>query len=484
MDLSMLSEAQRVQASAIIKKCALSRIYFVKEVLGVEHIEKWQMEQLVLLDSGATKLSIVSGHGVGKTTFCSWIGLHFLLFRDDVKVVITSPSQKQMRDGLVPEMNKWTQKLPEWMSMQLEFIEDRVSRLPNGKNNFVSFRTARKENPEALAGIHAGSVMAIVDEASGVDEVIYETGSGILSSPGAIIVLIGNGTRPSGYFYRTHHELSHLWKTRKVSCEESTRVTKEYIQTQAATYGVDSREYKVRVLGEFPDSGADNVIPREFAQSAVGREIYGYNEGSRLWGVDPGGGGTDPTGFVVRTDKGVLELVEKHYENVMQLVGFVKEKWDLTDDRLRPESIFIDSIGLGSGVASRLEEQGLPVVCVNVGELAPTKDRFRYLKDETWFSGREWFEKKNVTIAATNKELVAKFVNELSTVEKRYMSNGKSRVETKQELKNRGVKSPNLADAFMLTFAMGGAIQNGITNEGQSVYRSKKSTVYRAPHVW
>lgn len=479
MDLSFLTPEQRELAAPIIEECALSRVWFVKNVLKVEYIEPWQYEELVALDSGETKISIRSGHGVGKTCFCAWVALHFLLFRDDVKVIVTSPSQKQMSDGLIPEIQKWINKLPKWMSMQLEITSERLTRKPNNKNNFISFRTARKENPEALAGVHAQSVLIIVDEASGVDEVIYETGQGALSTVGSIAVLIGNPTKPSGFFYKTHNELSDLWRTRKVSCMDSSRVSEDYIKSQERTYGRDSREFKVRVLGEFPDSGANAVIPRMYVESAQGRDIEAVRTG-RVWGVDPGRGG-DPSGFIDRTDNAILDIQEFRLDDTMRLTGTIKSLWDTTPVSKRPVLIFVDAIGLGAGIADRLEELGLPVVAVNVAESASMSDRYVRLRDELWFEARHWFETMKVTIPTKgDNPLVEKLTHELSSVESEYMSNGKLQVESKEKMKRRGVPSPNIADALCLTFAGGGAVINGARDSDWARVDISK---YRAPHV-
>jgi len=479
MDLSFLTEAQRALAQPVIEQCAMSRLWFVENVLKVDHIEDWQREELKALDDGETKVSIRSGHGVGKTAFCSWNALHFLLFRDDVKVIVTSPSLKQLTDGLIPELQKWVSRLPKWMSMQLEITSDRCTRKPDNKNNFISFRTARKENPEALAGVHAQSVLIIVDEASGVDEVIYETGQGALSTVGSIAILIGNPTKPSGFFFKTHNELSDLWRTRKVGCIESSRVSEDYIKSQERTYGRDSREFKVRVLGEFPDSGADAIVPRMYVESAQGRDITPVRTG-RVWGVDPGRGG-DPSGFVDRSDNCIWDLAEYRFDDLMRLTGAIKVRWDTTPISQRPVLIFVDAVGLGGGVADRLLELGLPVVAVNVSEVAAMSDRYVRLRDELWFEGRHWFETMKVVIPTReDNPLVEKLTHELSSVESEYMSNGKLQAESKERMRKRGLKSPNLADAFNLTFAGGGAIINGGM---ESDWGKVDVSTYRAPHI-
>jgi phage terminase large subunit len=476
VDLSYMSPAQRVLADEIIRKCAMSRVYFVREVLEVSVIEPWQLEMLEALDSGETKLSIRSGHGVGKTCFCSWLAIHFLLFRDDVKVIVTSPSFKQMNDGLIPEVQKWLNKCPDWMRTHVETIADRVVRKPNSRNNFISFRTARKENPEALAGVHAQHVLIIVDEASGVDEVVYETGQGALSTKGAVAVLIGNPTKPSGFFYKTQTVLKDLWLTRKVSCMDSGRVDEEYIESQRRTYGENSREFAVRVVGDFPESGADAIIPRKYVEDAVDRDIH--DDGFPLvWGIDPGRGG-DPSGFCSRTSRSILEVENLRYDDLMRLTGWVMDKWNSAPDKKRPTSIFVDTVGLGAGVFDRLNELGLPVVGVNVSESASMSQRYMRLRAEIWYKAREWFEKNDKHIPSQLPNLT-EFIEELVAVEQIILSSGKVDVESKKQMKKRGLKSPNLADAFVMTFAMEGAVGTG--SFSSSGWGKVDTSAYRAP---
>jgi len=363
--------------------------------------------------------------------------------------------------------------------MQLEITSDRCTRKPNNKNNFISFRTARKENPEALAGVHAESVLIIVDEASGVDEVIYETGQGALSTVGSIAVLIGNPTKPSGFFYKTHNELSDLWRTRKVSCQESSRVSEEYIKSQERTYGRDSREYAVRVLGEFPESGENAVIPRRYVEAAQGRDVKSPN-GGVVWAIDPGRGG-DPSGFISRNERELLEIAEYRLDDSMKLVGQIKKRWDTTPTRRRPVAIYVDSIGLGGPIADRLDELGLPVVHVNVSEVAAMSDRYVRLRDELWYECRHWFEPMDIRIPTREEEpLVEKLTHELASVESEYMSNGKLQVESKEKMKRRGLKSPNLADALCLSFAGDGAIASGSVDDD---WRKADLTKYKVANI-
>ena len=478
MDLSNFNARQREMVIPIIQMASISRVWFVKHVLRVENIEPWQLEELKALDKGATKVSIKSGHGIGKTTFCSWLALHYVLFRDDVKVIVTSPSQKQMDDGLIPEIQKWIAKLPKWMADQLDSTATRITRSPNVKNNFISFRTARKENPEALAGIHASNVLIIVDEASGVDDVIYETGQGSLSTEGAIAVLIGNPTKPSGFFHDTHTKLSDLWRCRTVACQDSSRVTPEYISGIARSYGIRSREYRVRVLGLFPLSGVSAIIPTDYLRRAQGRNVA-KGRGDLVWGVDVGRGG-DPSALIERDDFSVYDMLEYHLDDTMDLVKNVNDRYEQTDPRIRPARIYVDTVGVGGPVYDRLKELGLPVVAVAVSTSSSMGERFHRLRDELWYDGRDWFETMQVRLPTNNENSLAdQLVTELGVVQSSDES-GKIKVESKKQMRARGVKSTNLADALLLTFSKSALISSGTLGDK---FKGVDTSAYRAPHV-
>lgn len=464
----------------VMHQAAESRVWFVENILGVEKIEPWQREVLEQLDDGETKISVRSGHGVGKTTLCAWIILHFILTRVNVKIPVTAPSSKQLADGLIPECHKWLGRLPDFLRDQINTIENRIVRTDDPENNFVSFRTARAESPEALAGIHADHVLAVVDEASGVAEQVFEAAQGTMSTPGAIFILIGNPTRTRGYFFKTHTSLKHRWFTKQVSCFDSSRVDRNFIAQVRDTWGVDSNQYRVRVLGEFPEQDGESLIPLDYAESAIGRDITVRPEWPRVWGLDPGRGG-DPTGFVERRDLVVTDIAMWGDANLMSIVGRILEKWNALPDNERPEAINVDSIGLGAGVADRLRELGLPAIDVNVSETISVSPSYPRLRPELWYRVRSWLEGKNVAILPGKyaPQLVGELVEPLAL----FTSTGKNDVESKDQMKARGVPSPNLADALCLTFAFTGAVVGGRGSFGK-LQPWNKALDYAVPNIW
>ena len=421
---------------------------FVEGVLGVEAIEVWQRKALAALRDGETRLSIRSGHGVGKTTFLAWLVLWGLTcWGKDTKIPIGAGSQDQLRDTIQPEIAKWRERLPPLLRDMIQVDNEKISVALAPADAFAVFRTASKDNPQALAGFHAENLMFLLDEASAIHEAAYEVAMGALSTEGAILVMTGNPTENSGYFYDSHTLLAERFWTLRVSSEEVPRA-RGHIEDVIQRFGADSNEYRVRVQGEFPKAGPDSLIPLEWVQAAVTREIEPMKV-MPVWGIDPARGG-DRSTLCKRRGNTVMEPVKVYNQkDTMTLCGLILREWDNTEMDDRPHEICVDVIGIGAGVVDRLSELGLPVRGVNVGESSSVSDGFMRLRDELHWRLREWFEARNCKIPNDRA-----LISELTVTKYKVLSTGRVQVESKDDMKKRlAGKSPDLADALMLTFA-------------------------------
>jgi len=309
-------------------------------------------------------------------------------------------------------------------------------------------RTARKEKPEAFQGFHSKHMLFIVDEASGVEDIIFEVGEGAMSTAGAKTLMTGNPTRTSGYFYNAFHEQRHLWTTMKVGCADSGRVNPRYIEEMKEKYGEISNVFRVRVLGEFPSGDDDSVIPLSIVEEAVDRDIK-LVEGDVVWGLDVARFGGDRTALAKRCNNHLLgNIISWRGKDLMQTVGMVKAMYDKAKGWEKPVEILVDAIGMGAGVVDRMLEVGLPVRAVNVAESPSTEGRFNRKRDELWWEARDWF--MNRTSVIPNQE---ELIYELAMPRYQYTSASKIKVESKDEMRRNGIQSPDLADAFCLTFA-------------------------------
>ena len=134
-----------------------------------------------------------------------------------------------------------------------------------------------------IADEDAATLERIVDEASGVSDEVYQAAGGSMSSDGAIMILAGNPTRASGYFYNIFKTNNPDWKQITVPCHNSTRVGEEYPRQMKAMYGVDTNVYRIRVLGLPPLFDDDKLIPLDLIEGAVGRDIVDIGGVECVW---------------------------------------------------------------------------------------------------------------------------------------------------------------------------------------------------------
>ena len=421
-------------------------VLFVEEMLGAQPFD-YQAEFLrALLDE--RKMSVKSGHGTGKSTTASWAMLWFMLLRYPCKVVVTAPTSSQLFDAMFAELKRWIGELPKELQQLLNVKSDRVELVSAPAEAFISCRTARAETPEALAGVHSDHVLLIVDEASGVPEQVYEAAAGSMSGHNATTLMLSNPTRSSGTFFESHNRMANSWWTRTWSCKDSPLVSHEFVDEMELRYGPESNAYRVRVLGEFPLSDDNTIIPYHLVEAAQTRDVVVSDEATVVWGLDVARFGSDATALCKRQGPIVTELRSWRGLDLMQTTGRIVAEYEALAPSKRPAEILVDSIGVGSGVVDRLQELGLPVRGVNVAESPSMGDTYMNLRSELWFKCKAWLEDRSCKLPKDD-QLIA----ELTAIRYSFTSSGKMKAESKDEMRKRGLGSPDLADALCLTMA-------------------------------
>jgi hypothetical protein len=440
-----------------ITKYKNNPVRFVQDILEQEP-DPWQKD---LLEASQKErlLAVKSGHGTGKSTACAWLMLHHMLCFYPQKTVCTAPTAAQLFDALFAELKSQLLRLPPALKDLFEVFSERIVLKSDPSGSFISARTARKEQPEALQGIHSDKILLIVDEASSIDNAIFEAAGGSLSG-NACLILVGNPTRSEGYFYDAFTKLKDRWWLKTVSCEDSPRVTPEYIEEMSERYGRDSNTFAIRVLGNFAETSDDTIISNGLVESAVERDVDPTGNASIVWGVDVARFGSDQSALCKRQGNHVMEPIKSWAKiDTMNLMGAINNEYQTSRQQNKePQEIMVDVIGAGASIVDRGLELGLPVIGINTGESASLSGQYKNLRCELWHRAKEWFEQKHCKIPRDERLMF-----ELCSPRFSYESSGKIRMETKDEMKKRlGHRgSPDFADAFVLTFSGTSAVIAG-----------------------
>ncbi|AYO30816.1 terminase B [Biomaibacter acetigenes] len=424
-------------------------VLFVRNVLHAEP-DDWQAETLQAL-ADYPRVAVRSGHGVGKTALEAWALLWFLFTRPFPKIPCTAPTREQLHDILWAEAAKWLERAPA-LKPYFEWQKTKIVQKQYPERWFATARTSNK--PENMAGFHEEHLLFIIDEASGVADSIFETIEGALTTSDAKLLMCGNPTKNSGVFHDAFFKDRALYWTRKVSCLDSPRVTQEYAERLKRKYHEDSDVYRVRVLGEFPKAEPDTFIPLDIVEAATMREAE--PDGVLEIGVDVARFGDDETVLAARVGLKLVYLKAYSKQDTMVTAGHVIAlAKDLMREYGKPKCIVkIDDDGVGGGVTDRLreivreEKLYIDIVDCHNGGTPEDQDHYENWGTEAWAHLRDLLQEEQIELINDDD-----LVGQLTTRKYRITSKGKIALETKEEMKKRGLMSPDRADAVVLAFA-------------------------------
>lgn len=421
--------------------------------------DEWQTEFLtVLRDAIKTrttgdviKMAVKSGRGPGKSAVIAWLVLWLMSTRPDFSGVVTANTGDQLDTKTWREVALWHNRAInkhwfQWTATKLVQVE----RPETWK---VVAQKWSEHKPDAFGGLHNGGrgQCTIMDEGSGIPESIFTVAEATNTDPDSFLFTFGNPMKKASYFYQIFTRFRHRWLTLTVDTRRAKAANQKQIQDMIEDWGLNSDHVRVNVLGEFPETDADTLIPLHLMEAASKRQLdpSAISGVKPIWGLDPARFGDDRTALAKRRGRKLMEPVTSWRNlDTMQTAGRVKALYDETPPAEQPSHIVVDTIGIGSGVADRMREMGLPVFMLNVSERPSIDGKFAKLRDELWWKARQWFEGLDVEMTDTA------VIGEMADILYSYTSNGQIKVEGKQDTKDRLGRSPDLADAVVATFAV------------------------------
>lgn len=395
------------------------------------------------------RVAVQSGNNLGKTHISAKIALWWLSMNAPSIVVTTAPTWMQVEKLL------WGELRSHYKATKISLGGKLLKTELNMADDWYAIGVSTDEEAR-IQGFHSQKLLAILDEADGIPHFIWDAMEGICSSEGNKMLAIGNPIQTSSRFFEVCKKLA-SWHSIRLSCLDHPNVktgesvfpamvSKRWVKNMASDWGEDSPVYKSRVEGEFPAESDDILIPLTWCESASRRELQ---EGSKKkLGVDVARFGSNKTAFALLHDPVVKEIRTVGKRDNMEIAGIIVAEYS------KYQEIAIDTIGVGAGVYDRCKElktggkiKGNLYQC-QVGEPSKEPERFLNLRAEIFWNLRDRIkpDSDNPIQLPKDKELFA----QLSNIKFSYTSKGQIKLESKEQMTKRGVKSPDKADALAI----------------------------------
>ncbi|MEM6898452.1 MAG: terminase [Pseudomonadota bacterium] len=398
-----------------------------------------------------------SGHGIGKSALVAMLIMFIMSTRPHAKGIVTANTSDQLRTKTWSELGKWHR-----MSVTQDWFA-----YNSGKGNLslvstmfpetwrCDAQTCREENSESFAGLHAvnSTPFYIFDEASAVPDKIYEVSDGGLTDGEPMRFLFGNPTRNTGRFFEAFNRQRHRWSNVQIDSRSVDGTNKQLLQDMVDDWGEDSDYVRVRVRGMFPSAGDLQFIPTADVEACIAKPQPDTVDWSApvVLGVDVARFGDDKTVIYPRIGRDARSFPPKTYRKmdtmdtvhrVLEMVGEFKALNHEVD------AIIVDGVGVGGGVVDRLRELGYTVHEINGGGKARSADTHVNMNAEMWSAMKAKIQ--DGLLLPDDRDLVA----DLTGREYGFTDKHQLKLEKKDDMKKRGLASPDIADALALTFAV------------------------------
>ena len=396
----------------------------------------------------AIQVAVASGHGIGKSALVSWIILWAVSTHEDTKGVVTANTENQLKTKTWAEVAKWYRLCitRTWFELTATAL---FSKDPDHEKTWrIDMVPWSERNTEAFAGLHnkGKRILLVFDEASAINDLIWEVSEGALTDADTEIIwcCFGNPTQNIGRFRECFGKFKHRWITRQIDSRTVAMTNKAQLQKWVDDYGEDSDFVRVRVRGVFPSASSNALIGPDDIEAAQSRHYseHQYSFAARILGVDVARQGADSSMLAPRQGKVAFKMRQLRIPDTMLVANAVAQAMD----KFKPDATFVDATGgYGVGVIDALRQVNRTPIEVYFSGKA-TDPRYFNKRSEMWFEMAKWI--KDGGALPSDPELAEELAAATYTFQ-----GDKFRLCDKDDIKDLIGRSPDKADALALTFA-------------------------------
>lgn len=398
------------------------------------------------------RCAVSSGHGIGKSVMVAWLVDWIMSTRPHCQGTVTANTFTQLETKTWASIQRWTKLCltAPWFAV----VSNRMYHHDFRESWFCAPQSCREENSEAFAGQHAADSTSfyIFDEDSAVPDKIHEVAEGGLTDGEPMQFLFGNPTRTSGSFHRAAFGSSrNRYRVTVVDSRESRFTNKAQIAEWVQDYGEDSDFVRVRVRGLPPAGGDLQFIDAGIVSGAQTREAQAFPDDPLVAGLDVARGGSDEC--VLRFRRGhdarsipPIRIPGEQSRDSMRLVSIAADVLGREYGGRKVSMLFVDGTGIGGPIVDRLKQLGhRNVVEVQFGAESPDP-KLANMRAYMWTKLRDWLPRGAIDATPAL---------EMDLTGPGYFHDKRDRLvlESKEQMKKRGIDSPDDGDALALTFA-------------------------------
>ncbi|MEG8099534.1 terminase large subunit domain-containing protein [Candidatus Liberibacter brunswickensis] len=485
-----IKEEQKLFGLVLSEEMKLSFTNFVMDLFPwseegtpLEHFSgphPWQLDFMGAVDESCIanlnnpnpevfKGAISAGRGIGKTTLNAWMMLWLMSTRPGMSILCLANSETQLKTTLWAEVSKWLSMLPNkhWFEMQslslhpAPWYADVLSNQLgiDAKHYAITCKTYSEERPDTFVGHHNTLGMAIFnDEASGTPDAINMAISGFLTEKNAnrFWVMTSNPRRLSGQFYDIFNKPLDDWKKFQIDTRTVEGIDPSFYEGIISSYGIDSDQARVEVLGQFPQQEINSFIPLYRIEEALNREVAPDPDAPLIMGCDVAGEGEDSTVVVLRRGR----IIEHIFDWSGKPVRVSSKRIEDLINKYKPDAVVIDGNGYeGGSTCDYLEGEGFVINRVIGQNRAEEHEYYRNKRTELHVKGRDWLE-----FGKLLNHL--RLIQDLKSLESfTEPTTGKLAIGKKRQ---KGNVSTDYSDALFMTFDVNPARKDSVLSRIQS----------------
>lgn len=439
--------------------CARDPLAFAKGFWPNTELRAWQSEILAYIGGclqnpetryKPVRIAVASGNGIGKSALIGMILTWGMTTCAGCRGKVTAGKAEQLETKTVPEVSRWFKNslAARWFDVRAKSIRALQSEKPEMWR--IDFETWTEERPDTFQGLHNHKkrILMVFDEGSAIADVIYDAAETSLTDADTelIFIVFGNPIRNTGRFRELFGSHKQLWKTWQIDSRTVEGVSPEQANQWVELYGEDSDFVRVKVRGEFPRAGSTQFIPSDAVATCRKYKAEGYSGLPKILSVDVARFGADQTVIGYRQGRFSTILEKLRGKDTV----FVAERVIHWQKEESPDATIIDADGIGAGVVDQIRYRGFGsrLFEFHGGERPNDFAAYFNRRAECWGMCRDWL--KAGAEIPDDPELDA----QLTSVEYGFSAKQQIQLERKEEMKKRGLDSPDCADMLAMTFGV------------------------------